>query len=372
MFKGSEKFITINPAYFKTYFTSDFLLFMMVMILVFAGAGLISDDLKHNALQLYFSRPLGKKDYLLGKASVVFFFILLLTLVPGLLFIVFKLIFSGSFRFLAEYPWLILSVIGYSALLTLFFACYTLLLSALSKNRRYVTILIFAVYLFSDILYGILFGIFRSPYVALFSLKGNLQQAGAMMFGQKPPFAFPAYLSFLVLAAICAVAAAVLWRRICGASRWSGESPTIETRNLSKWYGNVLGLSDVTLSIEPGITGLLGPNGAGKSTFMKLLTGQLKPNIGDVAVLGRRIRNAYPLFAKIGFCPESDAFYEEITGWEFLTGAPVLLRLFAGRGPGPGDEGPGHRRAHRGQGPEDPRLQPGHAPAHQVRPGHRP
>ena len=97
-------------------------------------------------------------------------------------------------------------------------------------------------------------------------------------------------------------------------------SAVIEARNLSKWYGNVLGLSDVTLAIEPGITGLLGPNGAGKSTFMKLLTGQLKPNIGEVAVLGRPIRNAYPLFAKIGFCPESDAFYEEITGWEFLMG----------------------------------------------------
>ena len=69
-------------------------------------------------------------------------------------------------------------------------------------------------------------------------------------------------------------------------------NPTIETRSLSKWYGNVLGLSDVTLAIEPGITGLLGPNGAGKSTFMKLLTGQLKPNIGEVAVLGRRVRNA--------------------------------------------------------------------------------
>ncbi len=97
-------------------------------------------------------------------------------------------------------------------------------------------------------------------------------------------------------------------------------NPTIETRNLSKWYGNVLGLSDVTLTIEPGITGLLGPNGAGKSTFMKLLTGQLKPNIGEVSVLGSRVRNAYPLFAKIGFCPEADSFYEEITGWEFLTG----------------------------------------------------
>jgi len=214
MFKGSEKFITINPAYFKTYFTSDFLLFMMVMILVFAGAGLVADDLKHSALQLYFSRPIGKKDYLLGKAAVIFFFILVLTLVPGLLFVIFKLIFAGSFRFLVEYPWLLLSIVGYSALLTLFFASYTLLLSALSKNRRYVTILIFGVYLFSDIIYGILFGIFRSPYVALFSLKGNLQQVGAMMFGQKLPFAYPGYLSFLVLAGICAASAAVFWRRL--------------------------------------------------------------------------------------------------------------------------------------------------------------
>ncbi len=214
MFKGSEKFITINPAYFKSYFTGDFLLFWMIMILTFAGAGLIADDLKHNALQLYFARPLGKKDYLLGKAAVVFFFILLLTLVPGVLFLLFKLIFSGSFRFVAEYPWLLLSVIGYSALLTLFFAAYTLLLSAVSKNRRYVTILIFGVYLFSDILYGMLFGTFHDPYAALFSLKANLQQAGAVIFGQKPPFAYPGYLSFLVLAGIFAASAAVLWRRL--------------------------------------------------------------------------------------------------------------------------------------------------------------
>ena len=65
----------------------------------------------------------------------------------------------------------------------------------------------------------------------------------------------------------------------------------IETSKLSKWYGNVLGLSDVTLQIEPGITGLLGPNGAGKSTFLKLLTGQIKPSIGRVAIFGQRVKN---------------------------------------------------------------------------------
>src|SRR5581483_6404951 len=67
----------------------------------------------------------------------------------------------------------------------------------------------------------------------------------------------------------------------------AAESPGIVTADhLSKWYGQVIGLNDVSASVPPGITGLLGPNGAGKSTFLKLITGQLKPNQGTVAVLG--------------------------------------------------------------------------------------
>ena len=99
----------------------------------------------------------------------------------------------------------------------------------------------------------------------------------------------------------------------------------IAATHLSKWYGNVLGLNDVSLEIEAGITGLLGPNGAGKSTFMKLITGQMKPNIGTVTVRGRKVWNNPVLFRDIGFCPENDVFYEEMTGWEFVTG---LLRFY--------------------------------------------
>jgi len=214
MLRGSERIIQITPGSFKTYMTNDGFLFLLVLVLVFAGSGLVADDLKHNSLQLYFARPLRKRDYLLGKMSVVFFFMLILTLVPGLLLFAFKLIFSGSFKFFTAYPWLPLSIIAYTVVLTVFFAFYTLLLSALSKNSRYVMILIFMVYLFSDILYGILHGIFRTPYMALFSIKSNLAQAGAWLFGQKPPFGFPTFWSFSVLAALCAVAALVLSRRI--------------------------------------------------------------------------------------------------------------------------------------------------------------
>lgn len=100
--------------------------------------------------------------------------------------------------------------------------------------------------------------------------------------------------------------------------------PIVETKNLSKWYGNVLGLSDVSLQIEQGIIGILGPNGAGKSTFLKLITGQIKPNIGLARIKGQRIWNNYALFSTIGFCPERDFFYEEMTGWQFITS---LLKL---------------------------------------------
>lgn len=98
----------------------------------------------------------------------------------------------------------------------------------------------------------------------------------------------------------------------------------IETKKLSKWYGNVLGLSDVSLEIKPGIIGLLGPNGAGKSTFLKLIAGQIKPSIGEVYIKGERVRNNYALYHEIGFCPEQDSFYEEMTGGKFLEN---LLKL---------------------------------------------
>lgn len=99
----------------------------------------------------------------------------------------------------------------------------------------------------------------------------------------------------------------------------------IRTQSLSKWYGNVLGLSDVTLEIDAGITGLLGPNGAGKSTLLKLITGQIKPSIGKVAIFDEPIWNNVGTFARLGFCPEQDSFYEDMTGWEFLT---RLLSLY--------------------------------------------
>ena len=216
MVRGQRSILQVDPAFFKNYFSNDGLLFLMVMLMLFSGAGLIADDMKHNALQLYFSRPLRKRDYLLGKAGALGFFLLSLTLVPGLLFILFKLIFSGSFAFLRDYSWLPLSVVGVSLLFTVFFTMYTLLLSSLSPNRRYVSILIFGVYIFSDILFGIFRGNFRSPYFALISIKANLQQLTAFLFRRNPAFQVSWVYSLLILLVICLAAFFVLKKRAKG------------------------------------------------------------------------------------------------------------------------------------------------------------
>jgi ABC-2 type transport system ATP-binding protein len=104
----------------------------------------------------------------------------------------------------------------------------------------------------------------------------------------------------------------------------SAGAPIMTADHLSKWYGQVIGLNDVSVQVPPGITGLLGPNGAGKSTFMKLITGQLRPSKGGVTVLGEPIWGNPGLYFRIGFCPEQDAFYERMTGLEWVT---ALVRL---------------------------------------------
>jgi ABC-2 type transport system ATP-binding protein len=101
-------------------------------------------------------------------------------------------------------------------------------------------------------------------------------------------------------------------------------APLVSADHVSKWYGQVIGLNDVSVMVPSGITGLLGPNGAGKSTFMKLITGQLKPSKGSVQVLGEPIWRNPHLFFQIGFCPEQDAFYDRMTGLEWVK---ALVRL---------------------------------------------
>lgn len=94
---------------------------------------------------------------------------------------------------------------------------------------------------------------------------------------------------------------------------------TLRTRDLSRWYGEVIGLNAISLDTDASIVGLLGPNGSGKSTMLNLVTGQLKPSSGDVEVLGERPWGNRALMGRIGFVPEVDTFWEWMTGRDFVT-----------------------------------------------------
>jgi len=98
----------------------------------------------------------------------------------------------------------------------------------------------------------------------------------------------------------------------------------IEMTNLSKWYGQVIGVNDITLSIRPGVTGLLGPNGAGKTTLLKLMVGQLKPSKGNLTIFREPVLNNPKLYHRIGFCPEQDAFYDSMSGFQFVFNLALL------------------------------------------------
>ncbi len=94
-------------------------------------------------------------------------------------------------------------------------------------------------------------------------------------------------------------------------------TPLLLCERVSKWYGPVIGVNQVTLELRSGITGLVGANGAGKSTLLRLIAGQLRPDLGRVSVLGHDARSARAK-RHVGYCPEIDAFYEEMSGRQFV------------------------------------------------------
>jgi ABC-2 type transport system ATP-binding protein len=95
-------------------------------------------------------------------------------------------------------------------------------------------------------------------------------------------------------------------------------APVIEVDRVSRWFGNVVAVSDVTFNINPGITGLLGPNGAGKTTLLRMITGLAGVSDGSITVFGEPIRDNPPLYARIGVMSEHETVYGFMKGRDFV------------------------------------------------------
>ncbi|WP_326819915.1 ABC transporter ATP-binding protein [Streptosporangium sp. NBC_01639] len=101
----------------------------------------------------------------------------------------------------------------------------------------------------------------------------------------------------------------------------------IELAQVSRWYGNVVAVNDVTMTIGPGVTGLLGPNGAGKSTLLHMMAGFLAPSGGTVTLDGTKIWRNHEIYRSIGLVPEREAVYGFLTGWQYVLSSARLHQL---------------------------------------------
>ena len=105
------------------------------------------------------------------------------------------------------------------------------------------------------------------------------------------------------------------------------DGPAIELRNISRWYGDVVAVNDISYAFEPGITGVLGPNGAGKSTLLHMIAGFLQPSAGEVAVFGEPSWRNPEMFRRLGLVPEKEAVYPFLTAHEFALASARLHQL---------------------------------------------
>jgi ABC-2 type transport system ATP-binding protein len=106
--------------------------------------------------------------------------------------------------------------------------------------------------------------------------------------------------------------------------------PIAEGENLSRFYGMILGLNNVSFAIRPGITGVVGPNGAGKTTLFRLLLGQIRPSSGEIRVMGERPWNNPMVQARIAYCPEAETVPAAIGAFDWLVALAMISGLSAG------------------------------------------
>jgi ABC-2 type transport system permease protein len=208
------QFLAPEPKMFRQFLEQQevFLFF----ITVYAGTGLIANDRRANALQIYLSKPLTRLEYIFGKFAVLLTLLLLVTWVPAVLLVVMQVMFAGSFTFFLDNLFLLPAITVFSLIQVTSVALAMLALSSLSKSSRYVGVLYAGLIFFSQAIYGIVRGLTRDSTMAWLSVPLDLQQIGDVIFRIEPRFNMPIWSAFLVIALLIAGSAAVLERRVRG------------------------------------------------------------------------------------------------------------------------------------------------------------
>ena len=185
-------------------------------ITVSVGAGLIANDRRANALQIYLSRPLSRWEYVAGKLAILMAFLLLVTWVPAIALLIVQVLFAGNFGFLRATLYLFPAITLFSFIEAIMIATSMLALSSLSNNSRYVSSLYAALIFFTPALFGVLRFVTGSSAISLMSFPANLRQVGNAIFRLPLPYDTPWGLSLLMIIALIVGSVVILERRVRG------------------------------------------------------------------------------------------------------------------------------------------------------------
>ena len=185
-------------------------------ITVYVGAGLIANDRRANALQIYLSKPITRAEYIFGKLAILMIFLSLVTWLPAIVLLIVQISFAGNFSFLARNLFLFPAITVFSFISVTMVAAAMLALSSLSNSSRYVGILYAAVIFFTQAVYGVVYAVTRSSAMSWISFSANLSQVGDVIFRQPPKYDTPWPVSLFMIVGLIVLSAVVLERRVRG------------------------------------------------------------------------------------------------------------------------------------------------------------
>ena len=206
--------IATTPQSFREFL--EFQEIWVFFMTIYVGAGLIANDRRANALQIYLSKPLTRLEYIAGKAAILAVFLLLITWVPAMLLLAVQTLLAGSFAFIRANAFLFPAITVYAFLQVVLATLAMLALSSLSKSSRFVGIMYAGVIFFTDAVFAMLKHLVRASGASLVSPSQSLAQLGDAIFRVPPRHDTPLVLSLLVVVTILVLSGVVLARRVRG------------------------------------------------------------------------------------------------------------------------------------------------------------
>jgi ABC-2 type transport system permease protein len=185
-------------------------------VTIYIGAGLIANDRRANALQVYLSKPLTRAEYVAGKLAILFLFLVTVTWLPAISLLIIQILFAGSFTFVRDNLFLLPAITLFSLLQVLVASCTMLALSSMSKSSRFVGIMYAGLIFFTSALFNAIRGITGRSSFAWISPTETLEQIGNMIFRLEPRFDLPPAVAILTIAVLIGGSAWILERRVRG------------------------------------------------------------------------------------------------------------------------------------------------------------